>query len=208
MSVDEKAAQASTGGVQREGTSWVLEPDRVPRTIRYQIGSQRCLSLVQPPTHWNVKREMLRSGQLPQHGLQLEHVYGYGGRGGRAPDCNGYTSPVQRLFFNSQNWLMYEVAQLGVALSTPMSTPKESENDFEQKFFVGHNTDITCLTVDPMGVFVATGQVTFLHLKLAYSRILLGIRSKEQETWSIRTWQSGMHTLWKNWPRLGQFLQN
>jgi hypothetical protein len=159
MPVDEKAAQAPTGGVQREGTSWVLEPDQVPRTIRYQIGSQRCLSLVQPPTHWNAKEEMRRSGKLPNQGLMLEHVYGYGARGARAPDSNGYTSPAQRLFFNSQNWVMYEVASLGVALSTPISTPKQGDLEFKQKFFTGHNTDISCLTVDHMGVFVATGQV-------------------------------------------------
>jgi hypothetical protein len=91
----------------------------------------------------------------------LEHVYGYGARGASAPDCGGYTSPSQRLWFNSENWVMYEMASLGIALKTPLSEPKTETTDFKQKFFTGHNTDVTCMTVDHMGLFVATGQVSW-----------------------------------------------
>jgi HELP motif len=81
-----------------------------------------------------------RSAALPKRTLELEFVHGYEGR--------NITS--SNLHYNKHGQMVYHVAAVGIV---------HSSKSHEQRFFLGHNDDILCLTLHPDGVLAASGQV-------------------------------------------------
>jgi Ca2+-dependent lipid-binding protein/WD40 repeat protein len=137
----------------------LLGRDQVPRRIRYRMGTQFCVTCVQPPTDWN-PNEMKRSAQLPcigkrKMGLELEHIHGYTGTKAGADQER---VPCRNLSFNSRGEIVFYTAAVGV-VHNPRLAADNQAGGRPQKFFLGHNDDISCLAVDPQGLFVATGQV-------------------------------------------------
>ena len=53
---------------ERHGSSHVLKLAKVPRRIVYKMGTQKCLTAVQPPSLWDAKRDMRKSGKRPPIG--------------------------------------------------------------------------------------------------------------------------------------------
>ena len=90
-----------------------IDPGAVPDRITYAASK----TAVQPPTNWDT-REATRSAQLPQWGLQLEHVHGYNGR----PNGNS-------LFHNADGRLVYYVAAVGVVYDAVDHAAEERELD-------------------------------------------------------------------------------
>lgn len=98
-----------------------------------------CRRGVLPPSFWN-PAVAERSARLPEQGLSLEFVHGYGGRSNTAPN----------LFYLANGNIVYYVA--GVAIVYNKLT-------HEQHYFFGHDDDIACLAIHPNRTWVATGQV-------------------------------------------------
>jgi hypothetical protein len=134
--------------------------EKVPRLLQYK----NCNSTVSPPSQWNPK-DMTRSALEPKAKLSLAHVYGYrgthdsanlfyipggGGGGGRKGSRNSKGGKGSRGGGGGRSELAYYTAAAGVVLDTHENT---------QRFFLGHDDEITCLTVDPSGRYIATGQL-------------------------------------------------
>ena len=112
-----------------------LKRSEVPQRLRYRYSK----TAVQPPSDWD-PREMTRSAKKPTQALDLEFVYGY-----------PVTKPLANaLHFTAGKELVYFMAGLGIVYD-PRS--------HSQRFFKGHDDDITCIAVDPTGTLVATGQM-------------------------------------------------
>ena len=108
--------------------------DRIPKRITYKQSK----TPVQPPSDWD-PRDITRSAQLPEKGLELEFVYGCEGQSIGPCSC-----------FNRQGHLVYMVAALGVVYDVGTHT---------QRFFAGHDDDMTCLAIDPTGSKIVSGQM-------------------------------------------------
>lgn len=141
--------------------AWVLQTHMLPKRILYFVGTQACMTPVQPPSAYlsaripNMQSLMLRSGRLPEEsagsdgdftdrtevGLKLEHVHGYRG-----------DHPSQNLYVNVLGEVCYYTAATAVVLDT--STKKHV-----QRFFCDHNEDITSMCMKQGGKYVATGQI-------------------------------------------------
>jgi len=136
---------------ERHGSSHVLKLAKVPRRIVYKMGTQKCLTAVQPPSLWDAKRDMRKSGKPPPIGLELEHVHGYcshrnGRHVGRTLHFCKFKEDAERV---DNHQVVFYAAATAVVMD-PVT--------LEQRFFRGHTNDITCLTVDRTGTFIATGQ--------------------------------------------------
>ncbi|KAJ6229617.1 echinoderm microtubule-associated protein-like elp-1 [Anaeramoeba flamelloides] len=70
--------------------------------------------------------------------LELEYVYGYRGWEGR-----------NNIHFTKSGEVAYFAAKIGIVLNLEKNT---------QKFFFGHDNEITCIMIHPSGNIVATGQ--------------------------------------------------
>ncbi|XP_030627440.1 echinoderm microtubule-associated protein-like 6 isoform X1 [Chanos chanos] len=81
----------------------------------------------------------LKRQRGPDVGLRLQFVHGY-----RGYDCRN------NLFYTQTGEVVYHVAAVGVVYNRQQHT---------QRFYLGHDDDILCLTVHPIKDFVATGQV-------------------------------------------------
>ncbi|KAK3092560.1 hypothetical protein FSP39_004442 [Pinctada imbricata] len=80
----------------------------------------------------------MTSKSAPQSQLRLEWVYGY-----RGHQCRN------NLFYTTSKEIVLFVAGVGVVYN-----PREHK----QRFFLGHDDDILCLTLHPERTLVATGQ--------------------------------------------------
>jgi hypothetical protein len=101
--------------------------------LRVQLA--RKLALLFAPSGWAPSKS---DGQPPDKSLQLTRVYGYQGKGA-----------WDNVHYNAAGSIVYFIAGVGVVLSPA---------DNAQRFFLGHNEDITCLAMHPDRQTVATGQ--------------------------------------------------
>ena len=143
------------------------KPSEVPSRIRYRHSK----TPVRPPTGWN-SADVPRSATLPDALLEIEHVYGYNSRCvllciafSRAFVlfsahllclCLRTVSSVQHRESGGQNlhWaqggnLAYFTAGVAIVLDPIGNT---------QRFYTGHDDDVTCLAIDRSGRMAATGQ--------------------------------------------------
>ncbi|GAX82495.1 hypothetical protein CEUSTIGMA_g9922.t1 [Chlamydomonas eustigma] len=113
---------------------------------------RQCRKPVYTPTDWDPSVAK-RSAELPNARLILDFIYGYQGK----------DNTQQNLFYTSESKVVYFTAGVGVVYQRPPV--------HHQYFFLGHDDDITALTLCPAAVdfegkqfpaktLVATGQVT------------------------------------------------
>ncbi|XP_062320153.1 echinoderm microtubule-associated protein-like 6 isoform X2 [Osmerus eperlanus] len=81
----------------------------------------------------------LKRQRGPDEGLRLQFVHGY-----RGYDCRN------NLFYTQTGEVVYHVAAVGVVYNRQQHV---------QRFYLGHDDDILCLTVHPLKDYAATGQV-------------------------------------------------
>ncbi|TTC14938.1 Echinoderm microtubule-associated protein-like 6 [Bagarius yarrelli] len=82
---------------------------------------------------------MKKRERPPANGLRLHFIHGY-----RGYDCRS------NLFYTQTGEIVYHVAAVGVVYNRQQNT---------QRFYLGHDDDILCLTIHPIKDYVATGQV-------------------------------------------------
>ncbi|XP_047132983.1 echinoderm microtubule-associated protein-like 6 isoform X1 [Hydra vulgaris] len=75
----------------------------------------------------------------PAKSIKLNHVFGY-----RGYDCRN------NLFYTQSNEVVYHIAAVGIVIN-PITN--------NQRFYLGHDDDILCLTLHPIKDYVATGQI-------------------------------------------------
>eukprot|EP00854_Cymbomonas_tetramitiformis_P014159 gene14159-16744_t len=121
--------QAYTKGKQQE-----------PADFNGKIVYPPCRTGVFPPTKWSSSLTT-RSAKPPDARLQLDFVYGY----------NGTNNLTGNVFYINTGEVAYYVATLGVLLN------KDSRGR-SQRFFLGHDQEITCIAVTRGRDTVATGQ--------------------------------------------------
>ncbi|EAW81394.1 echinoderm microtubule associated protein like 5, isoform CRA_b [Homo sapiens] len=80
-----------------------------------------------------------RRERAPGNSIRLHFVHGY-----RGYDCRS------NLFYTQIGEIVYHVAAVGVIYNRQQNT---------QRFYLGHDDDILCLTIHPLKDYVATGQV-------------------------------------------------
>ena len=97
-----------------------------------------CRTLVRAPTDWDGETAK-RSQEVPSAELRLEHVYGF----------NGALAGT-RLLCTASGELLYTAAAVGV-VTDPATR--------HQRFFRGHNDDVTAMALHPKGQLAATGQM-------------------------------------------------
>jgi len=88
----------------------------------------------------------------PRFNLELEYVCGY-----QAQDPNSRNN----LRFSSSGDIIYHTAAIGVV--EHLDGTSHHHKNSRQRYFKGHDDDIVCLTTDPTGKFVATGQMQSEH---------------------------------------------
>ena len=110
------------------------KPSEVPNRIRYRHSK----TPVRPPTGWD-PADVPRSATLPDALLEIEHVYGY----------NSRESGGQNLHWAQGGNLAYFNAGVAIMLDPIGNT---------QRFYTGHDDDVTCLAIDRSGRMAATGQ--------------------------------------------------
>ena len=106
----------------------------IPQRIRYRHSK----TPVRPPTGWSPS-DIPRSASLPDAALEIEHIYGY----------NSRESGGQNLHWTQGGNLAYFNAGVAVVLDPIGNT---------QRFYTGHDDDVTCLAIDRVGRMAATGQ--------------------------------------------------
>lgn len=134
MTEEEKLASrpVSKPSVKVRGPFHATESiSKVPDSIRYRVSNTWVTAF--PPSNWDT-REAQKSSQMPTDTLELEFVYG----------CN----PRAGMISKSDGELVYAAAGLGIVYD-----PRKHQ----QRFFRGHNDDVTCIAVDPSEKFAATG---------------------------------------------------
>jgi WD40 repeat protein len=102
--------------------------------VRVQLA--RSVSSLFLPTGLVESRE---HAEPPNDSLELEYVYGYNGRDGKA-----------NAHLNAEGRVVYHTAAVGITLDPENKT---------QGFFQGHNDDIVCLAMAPNRKIIASGQV-------------------------------------------------
>ncbi|XP_076834021.1 echinoderm microtubule-associated protein-like 5 isoform X2 [Brachyhypopomus gauderio] len=80
-----------------------------------------------------------KRAKAPTSRLRLHFIHGY-----RGHDCRS------NLFYTQTGEIVYHVAAVGVVYNRQQNT---------QRFYLGHDDDILCLTIHPLKDYVATGQV-------------------------------------------------
>ncbi|XP_065657214.1 echinoderm microtubule-associated protein-like 6 [Hydra vulgaris] len=80
-----------------------------------------------------------KSARKPQEGLQLKYAFGY----------HGYNS-CNNLFYTQSNEIVFHTAGVGVIYN---------QQTHEQRFYMGHDDDILCLTIHDDQDLIATGQI-------------------------------------------------
>ena len=126
----DKAAQAQERAALRGSADADSEPP-----VKYQAG--RAMTSVFAPSQ-HVYTAPKGSENVPEASLELHHVYGYNGR-----------TMKNNIFINDAGKFVYPIAATAVVLDFDTN---------EQKFFSGHNEDITCMAMHPGRVIFATGQ--------------------------------------------------
>jgi WD40 repeat protein len=91
------------------------------------------------PSHWDPVLAQ-HSASLPEYRLELAHVFGYEGK----------ATTSSNIAYNAAGEMVYFAAAVGIVYSRKTHT---------QRFFLGHNDDIRCLSMHPAGALVATGQL-------------------------------------------------
>lgn len=131
VAATDRTGQAGGGsGAQRRTVTGCLVGTDRPVPIRYKQLSGGCFA----PSGAGSGRKA-----LPREGLMLDHVHGYSG-------ANRWSN----IRFTSGGELVYYTAGVGI-----VQHPKS----LQQRFFFGHDDDISALALHPDGVTVATGQV-------------------------------------------------
>lgn len=80
-----------------------------------------------------------KSAKKPSEGLQLKFAFGY----------HGYNA-CNNVFYTQSNEIVFHTAAVGVVYN---------QQTHEQRFYLGHDDDILCLTVHDEQDFIATGQI-------------------------------------------------
>ena len=111
-------------------------------SFRGKITYRFCRKAVHTPTLL-ADADVARSARVPDVDLALEHVHGYAGIYHTAPN----------VFYTSQGHVVFPVAAVVVCLD------KEGNR---QRFFLGHDDDVTCLCMHPGRRLAASGQVASL----------------------------------------------
>ncbi|CAG9466595.1 unnamed protein product [Pedinophyceae sp. YPF-701] len=106
---------------------------------RGAIKYPQCRKPVFPPTTWDPK-DAEPSLRAPDVRLELEWVHGYEGKRNTCPN----------VFYLASGEVAFNAAALGVVYDPRSHT---------QRFFTGHDDDVTSIAVHPDGATVATGQV-------------------------------------------------
>ena len=102
------------------------------------------------PTTWRPsKKDKLPPGK----GLVLEWVYGYG----RSINLASHVSNANAIYHLKTSELVWAVAGVCVMFD---------ENRMTQRFFVGHDGEVSCLAVHPNGLLVASGQMSRSNAKI------------------------------------------
>eukprot|EP00736_Rhodelphis_marinus_P001305 Rmarinus@m.21730 len=122
----------------RRGTFTLTEP-KSELTYSGLIKYPQCRTPVYPPSDWNLAKA-LRSREEPTAQLKLEFVYGY----------SGLNNLANNVYYTFQEEIVYYTAAVGIVYNKAEHT---------QRFFFGHNDDITCLAISPDRRLVASGQV-------------------------------------------------
>ena len=107
--------------------------------VRYK----QCRSTVFMPTGWIPPFE-IGAEMLPSTSLELEFVHGYSGR------LPFRTTMATNTFALATGEIVYPASASVVVYDKVMH---------RQRFFFGHDDDVTCLAVHPNGTIVASGQV-------------------------------------------------
>ncbi|XP_071401705.1 echinoderm microtubule-associated protein-like 6, partial [Centroberyx affinis] len=81
----------------------------------------------------------LKRQRGPEQGLRLQFVHGY-----RGYDCRN------NLFYSQAGEVLFHVAAVGVVYNRQLHS---------QRFYLGHDDDILCLSTHPLKDYAATGQV-------------------------------------------------
>lgn len=102
------------------------------------------------PTTW---RPSKKDKLPPAKGLVLEWVYGYG----RSVNLASKLSNSNDIYRLKTSELVWAVAGVCVMFD---------ENRMTQRFFVGHDGEVSCLAVHPNGIFVASGQMGRSNAKI------------------------------------------
>lgn len=124
-------------GAEELAASVQASDERKKRMTSYRFGT-RNLYVLKPAEGYPTPEQC----KAPVAGdLELAFAYGYNGKD---------LQSRQNLFLAPTGELIYMLAAVGVVLD-----PKSGE----QKFFFGHNDDITCIAFNPKSGLVATGQV-------------------------------------------------
>eukprot|EP00201_Polytomella_parva_P008190 CAMPEP_0175056820 /NCGR_PEP_ID=MMETSP0052_2-20121109/10898_1 /TAXON_ID=51329 ORGANISM="Polytomella parva, Strain SAG 63-3" /NCGR_SAMPLE_ID=MMETSP0052_2 /ASSEMBLY_ACC=CAM_ASM_000194 /LENGTH=683 /DNA_ID=CAMNT_0016321919 /DNA_START=241 /DNA_END=2291 /DNA_ORIENTATION=+ len=111
-----------------------------PGTHNGKIVYPQCKMGVWPPSDWDPSLA-LRSSKPPSDvALKLEFVHGY----------NGHQTTSQNVFYNDRGEIVYFAAAVGIVYDKASHT---------QRFFLGHDDDITCLALHSDRSTVATGQL-------------------------------------------------
>lgn len=135
-----------------------------------KIMYRHCNKGVFPPSGFN-PQVAFRSRMAPRAHQYLEHVYGYAGAD------TSWVQPANNLFYTHNTTgpdsveIVYYVGAVGVVmnksawsanreavLSAQGGGGKAADAAPVQKFFFGHDNDITCLALHPGRKWVATGQ--------------------------------------------------
>mmetsp|Transcript_20952 Transcript_20952/g.63838 ORF Transcript_20952/g.63838 Transcript_20952/m.63838 type:complete len:1077 (-) Transcript_20952:92-3322(-) len=101
--------------------------------IEQRMSYPQCRTPVYPPSTWDAEAAVARSGREPSAQLGLRHVFGY-----RA-DKQGPNLAVSE----AEGLVVYSVAGIAVVQSLRKNT---------QRFFRGHDDDISCLRLAPNAV--------------------------------------------------------
>jgi WD40 repeat protein len=114
-----------------EPQDWLFEG-----VIKYR----HCRQAITVPTFWPeiAQRACKRSSEKPDVWLQLEHVFGY----------NGPKNIQPNVFFTKSKEVLYYTSAVGILYDAEANT---------QRFYIGHEDEISCMALHPDLDTVATG---------------------------------------------------
>lgn len=137
------ARTLTTGAAKLLGMSKIrkgaYEPDE-STDFRGKILYPQCKKGVFAPTSWKPE-DGERSGEVPKADLELEFVYGYA----------GLSNLSNNIYFTDRpDEIVYYTAGLGIVYN---------KTKHEQRYFCGHDDDITALAIHPNRRLMASGQL-------------------------------------------------
>ena len=157
-------------------------PSEVPRRIRYRP----CRTLVFPPAGWDARRAIARSSRPPSAQLELEWIHGYEiglcGMVSANLCCVAAATPGEpraerRLVFAAAAVIV--VFDLGGLLDTEPTKDDGGDGDglptppTSQRYFRGHDDNVTCVTLNATGTLGVSGQVGARPVVLVWDVVTL-----------------------------------